>query len=327
MRKIQSAYRRIIAVVAVLLVATSAQAMAANSTTGNGMRVAPVKTDLTMTPGTTKVVSVYIRNITKTTATYKIVNNDFTASSDESGAPAIFLNGETNDKHGLKKYMETVSSVTVPADTQKEVKVRITLPKALAGGGYYGAVRFAPAAEGDTSKQVSLSGSVGSLILVRVPGAVSEKMSLVGFDVRNGEESKTIFTSGKNITLRARFRNEGNIQEQPFGKIVVKKGSKVVQQYEINDAEPPGNVLPDSIRRFDVKLKDVGAFGKFTVEGNFGYGSDGQLLSGKTTFYVIPIWIIVIGLLIIALILFLIFGAPRMVRRYNERVLRKAGRR
>lgn len=329
MKKLQKTVSTLMLTVSLLsgIVIASASA-ATNSTSGNGMRVAPVRTELIMQPDSTKVVSVFVTNVTSAPATYKILRNDFVSSEDEAGSPALLLNGEINDQHGLKKYMTSVDEVTVAPGKQQEVKVTIAIPKGTPGGGYYGAIRFAQTSPGGKGN-LSLSGSVASLVLVRVPGDVVEKLSLVSFDARTkNNEPKAVFTSGKDIQAVVRFRNEGNVQEQPFGKVVLKKGSKILGTYEINSGNQPGNVLPENnhVRRFSVDLKNVGSFGRYTLEGNFGYGTAGQLLSAKTTFYVIPVWAIIIGLLIIAFVLFLIFGLPRMVKNYNKRVLRKAGR-
>jgi hypothetical protein len=293
---------------------------------GNGMRVSPVRTDLVMKPGTRKSVSVFVQNVTSATTTYKVIENDFIASTDESGSPALLLNGETNDQHGLKRYLTTVDKVTVAAGKQKEIQVNVSIPKGTPGGGYYGAVRFAPIGANGTAN-VTLSGSVASLILVKVPGDVTEKMSLASFDARQNDNVRTIFTTNKNISAVVRFQNEGDVQEAPFGKVVLKKGGKVLGTYEINGGSLPGNVLPDSIRKFDVPLKGIGSFGKYKLEGNFGYGSSGQLLSASTTFYVIPVWIILLVVIIVLLILFLIFVFPKMVKNYNRNVVRKASRR
>jgi hypothetical protein len=101
---------------------------------------------------------------------------------------------------------------------------------------------------------------------------------------------------------------------------------KVLAEYEINNVSPPGNVLPNSIRLFSEPLTKVGSFGEYKLEGNFGYGSNGQLLSASTTFYVIPAWLIIAFIALVLLLAFLIFGLPRLIKAYNRRVLRKAGR-
>jgi hypothetical protein len=316
----------IVAVVAsVVLMATGTSSAAFSS--GDGMRVSPVRTDLVIKPGGSKVVTVYVQNVTNGTSHLKVIVNDFVASPDESGAPALLLNGESNDQHGLKKYVTTASTITIAKGKQEAIPVKVTIPKGTPGGGYYGAVRFAPANGSTGNANVALSGSVGSLILVSVPGNVTEKLSLASFDVRQDDSPRTIFTSNKNLAITVRMRNGGDVQEQPFGKILLKKGSKTIKTYEFNAATPPGNVLPDSIRKFSIPMKGVGSFGKYTVEGNFGYGTSGQLLSGSTTFYVIPVWMILLIVILVLVILFLVFVFPKMVKNYNRNVVRKANRR
>ncbi len=207
--------------------------------------------------------------------------------------------------------------------------VKITVPSDAAAGGYYGAVRFAPADSPDPNKNVSLAASVGSLILVKVPGDIKENVTLESFDVRTSQSAKSassFFVSNKDLYAVARFKNTGNVHEQPFGKVQLKRGDKVLQVVEINNNDPRGNVLPDSTRRFSAKLDKVGTWGKYTVEGNFGYGDNGQLLSGKSTFYVIPLAFIIGVIVLIALIIGAVLWVPKAIKRYNRNVVRKASR-
>ncbi len=297
---------------------------------GNGIRVSPVRTDLVMNPGETRQINVTLSNLTTTTSEYQAFVNDFIAADGELGQPALILD---NDKfapsHSLKRFMHNIPNVTVGAGQSKDIKVTISVPKDAAAGGYYGAVRFAPAKSGDTSKNVTLAASVGSLMLVKVPGDIKENVTLETFDVRKGTSAKSgssFFTTNKNLYTVSRFKNGGNVHEQPFGKVQLRKGGKVIETIEINNTDPRGNVLPDSIRRFESKLTKVGFWGKYEVEGNFGY-ANGQLLSAKSTFYVFPLVLILVGLGLLALIAFLIFGLPKAIRSYNRSVIRKSSRR
>ncbi len=322
----------VLAAVSIVLFGSAASAATTSNVGGDALRISPVRTDLTIQPGTTQTVDVYVQNVTSQTVTLEGVVDDFTASNNESGEPDILLNGQEAPSHSLKQFVAPIGTFTLASQEQKDVKVSITIPKGAAGGGYYGAVRFEPASAA-TGKTVNLTASVGSLILVKVPGNIVEKMSLPSFDVRpydpktqtDGSPS-TIFTTGKNLDAVVRFQNQGNVQEQPFGKVVLKKGSKQIALYEINNSNPRGNVLPDSIRRFTVHLTGIGSIGKYTIEGNFGYGSNGQLLTGSKTFYIVPVADIVIGVVIIALIAFAIFGLPKLIRSYNRSVVQKATR-
>ncbi len=315
-----------------LIILAPLNAAAANDNTSsaaNGYRISPVRTNLSIKPGAKENLTVYIQNASSAVENLQVIVNDFQAPKDESGNPALLLNGDKAPTHSLKQFVTVPESkFTLQPGQQKAVTVTISVPAGTAGGGYYGAIRFAPVGTGG-DKNVNLSASVASLVLVTVPGNLVEELSVAGFGVAQGKTSfdtRTIFFNNKDLKSVVRFQNSGNVQVQPFGKIQLKKGSKVLATYTVNDPNNPGNVLPDSIRRFTNNLDKVGSFGKYKLVGNFGYGSKGQLLTASATFYVIPVILIVIVILIILLILFLIFVLPRMIRRYNRRVVARANR-
>lgn len=327
-RKLFASISFVISAIAVMASVGSAYAATATaaSDSANALKISPVRTDVDIAPGGTKTVDVYVQNLTKSEATLKAVVNDFVADKNETGQPALILDAnQGNAAHGLKQFTSPIDNFTLQPNEQKDVKVTIKIPAKAAPGGYYGAVRFAPASTtGD--KNVNLAASVASLVLVKVSGTTTEKMNIASFDVRNGNTAKSFFTSNKNINAVVRFQNTGNIQEEPFGKITLKKGTKVVATYEVNNTSPRGNVLPDSIRRFDIALSKVGSMGKYTVQGDFGYGSKGQLLTASKTFYVVPVGVIIAFVAVLLLIILAIFGLPRMVRKYNKRVIQKANK-
>jgi len=302
---------------------------AADSANGNGIKVSPVRTDLTIKPGETQKVTMTVQNVTSGDSTFQAIVNDFVTNG-ESGAPALILDASKfAPSHSLKRYIASIPNFSLKAGETKNIPVTISIPATAAAGGYYGAVRFAPAST-DNSKNVTLSASVGSIILVRVPGDVKDEMSISSFDVRRGADGvggSSFFTTNKDLYAVARFHNTGNVHEQPFGKIRLLKGTKVLQETEVNNVTPRGNVLPDSTRRFNIKLDKVGAFGKYSVEGNFGYGPNGQLLSAKTSFWVIPMQLIITVIVALVVIIALIIGLPKAIKRYNRNVLRKAGSR
>jgi hypothetical protein len=300
--------------------------------TGIGLRISPVRTDLTIAPGTSQTVDVYVDNLTSQPTVLQGVVNDFVAG-DETGTPYILLNGEKAPSHGLLGFTSSIGNFSVGSGVIKDLKVKITIPKGTAGGGYYGVVRVLPASE-NASKNVSLSASVGSLILVTVPGNIINQVSIASLDVRpidkkTGVEGNpsTFFTTNKSLDAVVRFQNTGNEQEEPFGKIILERNNVPIGTYPINATEPPSNVLPNSIRRFSVPLTGLGSYGKYTLEGNFGYSTTGQLISATYTFYIVPVFLLTIIGCVILVVLFLVFILPRMVRSYNRRVLRKAGRR
>ncbi|MCA9334500.1 DUF916 domain-containing protein, partial [Candidatus Saccharibacteria bacterium] len=167
MKRFQSILGAIVVVCASIMVALSGTVSGASLDKGNGMQVAPVRTDLILKPGESKTITVLVKNVTGGKELLRVVTNDFTAN-DESGAPGLLLNGESDPNHGLKEYMTVPETVTVPKGEQKEVRVTIKMPENVAGGGYYGAVRFIPIIDANNTNtqgdSVSLAGSVASLV-------------------------------------------------------------------------------------------------------------------------------------------------------------------
>ncbi|MEJ0073191.1 MAG: hypothetical protein WDN27_03895 [Candidatus Saccharibacteria bacterium] len=80
-----------------------------------------------------------------------------------------------------------------------------------------------------------------------------------------------------------------------------------------------GNILPQSIRRFEQPLGKEHLFGRYKVEANVQYS--GKALSQTLTVWVIPYKLLAIGLgLLILLIVLLRTG----VKRYNTFIIGKA---
>jgi hypothetical protein len=319
----------VIATFTLLIVGPLTAFAATVSPTANGYRISPVRTDVTISPGASETVTVYIQNASSAVEDIQVIIDDFEAPTNETGYPELLLNGATAPQHSLKQFTSVpVSTFILQPNEQKSVGVIVSIPKSAPSGGYYGAIRFAPVGQG-TGKNVELSASVASLVLVTVPGNLVEQLSISSFGVVHGNSVKprSIFFSNKNLQAVVSFQNSGNIQEQPFGKVSLKRGSTILETDSVNNAQLPGNVLPDSARRFTVTLDKVGWFGKYKAEGNFGYGSKGQLLTAQATFYVIPVLVIILVILAVLLVLFLIFGVPRLIRRYNRRVIARANRR
>lgn len=288
---------------------------------GNGLKISPVRTDLTIEKGGSRQVSIFLENITNFPITVSGVINDFVASSDESGEPQIILDAnQSAPGNSFKTLVSSVPGGTLAPGERKEFRVTIAVPKNAASGGYYGAVRYGPGS-GQNNKNVALQANVGSIFLITVPGNITEQLKVESFDIMHNSSVGSLFNSGP-VAVQTRFRNSGNIHVAPFGKIIMKnfKG-QVIWQTEINDTQPRGEVLPGSIRKFVNNVPVSKMFGRYTVEGSFGYGDQGALILAKKTFYIIPFKLIAAVLLVLA---FLIFGLPRLVRAYNRSVVKRA---
>lgn len=303
--------------------ATTKQSTVNNSAT---LKISPVRTDLTLEAGKSGTVKVYVTNMTSAPVLIKPIENDFVAG-DEKGTPSIILDENSYaPTHSLKRFMVPLQNVTVPAKGTQEVNVTITVPKSAQAGGYYGAIRFAPVSA-DGSKQVNLSASVASLILLTVPGDLIEQLTLTNFDIQQNGGTATNFRTPDDLSLLVRFQNKGNVQAAPFGQIYVQKGKQVVYRYNFNQTDPREQILPDSARRWSIPVKSLGKFGKYTIGATFTYGTKGQAIEITKTIWIVPTTYIIGGLVALAAVVGLILGLWIFLRSYKRRILRSSRRR
>lgn len=298
-------------------VTTEATNPTSSTNSVNTLKVSPVRTDVTIEPGSSKVIETIITNLTDETIVVDTLENDFVAG-DERGTPSLVLDeGEYAPTRSLKRFIEPVGEVTVPANESVPVKVTVTVPADAKAGGYFGSVRFAPTqTSGDG--QVNLSASVASIILLTVPGNLVEKATMTDFKVQQNGASSAYFGSGENLELFTRFANSGNVQVAPTGKVSVLKGDDVVYETDFNGKEPREMILPDSARRWEVPLKDIDGFGKYTVSATFTYGSSNQTIEATKSFWVIPVTVIVATVLAALVIIGAITFAVRKYLRSEK---------
>ena len=289
----------------------------ATSANENSIRISPLRTDLTIAAGKTGTVEIDVTNLTKGTAEYQAIENDFVAG-DEKGTPAIILDQNAYaPTHSLKRFMVPLPNITVPAGATKAVDVTIKVPITAQAGGYFGALRFAPAAAG--SQPLSLSSSAASLILLTVPGPTVQKLDLTNFEVQQNGYTSTNFRTPNNLSLLIRFTNQGNLQEAPFGQINVTKGkTKLLFTDDFNQSQPPDEILPDSARRWSIPLQNVGKFGKFTVTATLTYGN-GQSIQVSKDFWVVPTKYIIGAIVVLIVLILLIWIIVRTIRNSRRR--------
>jgi hypothetical protein len=293
--------------------------VSAQSSTANTLRVTPVRSDIQINAGERQVVRVTVSNVTDQEITVRAIANDFIASPQEDGSPALILDeNEYAPTHSLKRFMTAVPDFEIPANQGRTIDVIITVPADAQAGGYFGAIRFAPT-DPASGGQVNLSASVASLILLNVPGPVEERLNLTDFEIRQGDRQGNDFRTANDLKAYFRFQNMGNVQLGPFGKISVTQGDRVVYEADFNTESPRNLVLPDSARRWEVPLKEIGEFGHYTVSATFTYGTRNQTIEVSQSFWVIPQYMIIAAIVIIVLLLLGIALAVYLIIRRNKR--------
>jgi len=204
------------------------------------------------------------------------------------------------------------------------VNVTFGIPVDVSPGAYYGVVRFvADSPSENDNANVSLTASVGTVFLLNIRDDTVQLLTLEEFGAAGqpGADIGSFFSSPPEV-LVTRIANQGNTFEAPFGTVTVKdwRGNEVLS-YELNSTDPRGNVLPESTRRFETRLENVGSFGRYTAESFISYGEGGKIIEAKTTFWVIPWAQILVVISVLAVVVFL---AIRGIKSYNEKLIAKS---
>lgn len=301
-----------------------ASAQTAPSGSGQALEIAPPVINLTANPGQTIVTQISLRDVSSGSLIVSGQVNDFIAGG-EDGTPKILLedDGQPNP-YSLKGWIAPLPELLLKPKQIKNLPVTISIPANASPGGYYGVIRFTATPPELEGTGVSLSASLGSLILIKVNGDVKESMAIEEFSVKKAGKTATIFESTP-IEFVERIKNTGNIHEQPSGQVIVKDmfGKKIAA---VNINLPPRNVLPQSIRQFSQPLDssvlgDKKLFGRYQAELRVTYGTNKEVITSNITFWVIPYRLIGIGIVLLVVG----FIALRfMMQRYNRHIIHKA---
>lgn len=308
-------FRHLLAACSVVaILCMPAASFAQNSGSGQGLEIAPPLLSLTADRGQVLHSEMRLRNVTTQTLVVQAQYNDFVAGGEE-GQPKLLLKGNEQSPYSIKDWLSTIEALTLAPQEQRTIDVTVTVPKNAAPGGHYGVIRFTGAAPETDQTTVSLSASVGTLMLVTVSGNVKEAAQIAEIYTSQNGKKRSMFEYGP-VTISTRVQNTGNVHFQPTGTVTVTNMfGKRVSNFQLNQTK--GNVLPQSTRRFDVTLNKKLLFGRYKVMADVVYGKDNTIISKSMSFWVIPYKLIAICLAVLALLIFLI-------RRYNRLIVKKA---
>jgi hypothetical protein len=299
----------------------------ANPTYGQALEIAPPVIYLNVSPGQVTKTQILLRDISSGELIVTGEADDFTAAG-EDGTPKLLLGNEAaNNPYSMKTWVAPPATLRLVPKEVKTMSVTVNVPKDASPGGHYGIIRFTATPPSLKNSGVSLSTSLGALMLVTVSGPVTEKLSISGFSVNKDNKSQKVFQSGP-VSFTERIKNEGNVHEQPTGQVVITDmfGRKFAS---VNVNLPPRNILPASTRKFDQPLDKsvIGnkrLFGKYTAKMTITYGKNKQTQTSSLNFWVIPYRLVAIVIIALIAGFFLIRFA---IKRYNKYIIGQSSRR
>lgn len=301
-----------------MLIAMATPLAGAQSTpTGSGLSISPTISEFTIKPGGSNSVTITLKNVTVGDVTAQGVVNDF-ESDNISGNPKIITDPNVQSPNSIKKFVSNLDNIPLKKGEQKNLIIALDVPKDTPPGAYFGILRFKAVPVGANAPapgQVALTASVGSIVLITVPGNLREQVQLTAVHVyRGAHDSNLFFTRPDKIGVE--IKNFGNGFEKPFGNVEIQNTfGKSVGSFQFNNPKQLGNILPNSARIFNTKTSLIKQPGRYKVTANVSYGSGSQVLSLTKTVWYIPAWLAIV---IAAVILALLYLAFRAYRRYNR---------
>ncbi len=278
---------------------------------GSGLQVSPTRTEISGASGELKTFTINLKNITKGGLTAKAFINDF-ESDNSSGTPQIIVDPKKEaSPYSISKMIRGLQDVELQPGETKQVKLAVDIPAGVSPGAYFGAVRYAAVPKGQTlneqDRQVALTASVAHLVFVEVPGNIVEQIKIENLQMQSGDKKGWFFLktpTKANVTVK----NLGNGFSRPFGKVSISRtlGGQVYS-YDVNSRDPRGIVLPNSSRVFTDDIKNVKVPGKYTATASIAYGNGGEVVNYKSSFWYIPVWLLILlTLLFVAVVTFIV---------------------
>jgi len=290
---------------------------------GQALEIAPPVMTLNGNPGQKVVVQINLRDVASDSLNVTNQVNDFVAAG-EDGTPKILLDNKEEDPYSMKSWFATIPSFLMIPRQIKTLPVTINVPANASPGGHYAVIRFTGKPPTLNGTGVSLSASLGALVLFTVNGKTTEKLSVDELSVSHNGKTGTLLEAAP-LTFTEKFKNSGNIHEEPTGQVVIKDMfGKTVGAVNINT--PPRNILPQSIRKFSqpfdsTVIGNKKLFGHYHADLKVTYGANHQVLTTTLAFWVLPIRLIIT---VIVVLVVGFFALRFLLRRYNQSIIRRA---
>lgn len=289
-----------------------------------GIRASPLRFEEMVEPGQVFTKYIKVTNTAEYPQKFFIYAMDFKPGG-EFGQ-ALLIPSKTEEGPYLSNWIQaTKEGIEFLPGEEKQIPITFKVPQNVGPGGYYGAIVVGPQPPKIDPKEgvvIAMTNQVAILVLFRVKGDVIEEAR-----IREFTTEKEFYSTPFNVKFITRIENLGNVHIKPVGVIEIKNFfGKVIATLNVN---PTGaNVLPKSVRRFENSWSGEMGFGKYVASLVLNYGlspAEGgtgiKNLTYQTSFWILPLKIVVPGTIFI---IFLFFLLILFVNFYKNKAVKKA---
>ena len=226
---------------------------------------------------------------------------------------------EGSTEQTLAEWIEVPQAGTaLPAEGSIEIPFSLRIPENASPGGHYAAILLGTEPpEKEEGSVIRVSALISTLLFVEVRGDIVED----GI-IRELSTEKNIYQKPE-AELTLRFENRGNVHLQPQGHITIyNMWGRERGEIPINQETQFGNVLPESIRKFEFVWKGERNFfevGRYKAVATLAFGKEERKnITRETAFWIVPIIPIA---LIFGATTVAIFIVIWIIRAYIHRIL------
>lgn len=278
---------------------------------------------LTAKPGEKIQASVRVRNSSSEKIQISTSAQDFI--TDNAGDTPIPLMGETDNRWSLAKWMVITPQVQVLEPNEVGlVNVIIEVPKDGLPGGHYAMITHQPAVANDrgqfsvttTDSASRVNQRVGTLVYLRVEGPINEEAF-----VRQLNFPK--FSEFGPVPFSFTIDNQSDIHISPqIGVEIYNIFGRKIDTISIESK----NIFPMVSRSFENEWHRIWGFGFYKARVVMSYGESGQISIANTSFWLLPVKLLLAVLVVLMVILVISISVRRHLlhraddkqRRINE---------
>lgn len=255
--------------------------------------ITPAKVYLTLAKGTTGQSSIIVANPNDFAIDVKLGKEDF--------VPAV-LPGDIRfvpKSEGATSLVDWVemdlTTFALESKTRKEVPFKVVVPEDASPGGHYAVLFFTAVPKEAEGATLSISGRVGALVYLVVPGDVIETGRIVSFKGPS-------FVAKGPIKFTTLFENTGTSHYDPKGSIKI---SSLFKKDLTTIEFPERTVLPQAKRPIDTIWETKYLIGRYKAELSLTDGA-GTIHTATFAFWAFP-WkeaALLVGVVAILMLLF-----------------------
>lgn len=291
------------------------------------LTISPARLEFAADPGTNVAGEFTIVNEQDSDQIYYTSVENFEAQG-ESGTPNF-----TKSKEGFSSWVQVVEKVEIKKGEKIKVPFTVNVPQGADAGGHFAAIFLSTIPPTTGAGEVSVGAKVGMLMLLKVNGDIKEDGGVVSFVLKQGGHVVTSLP----VDFVYRFNNNGNDRIKPTGTTTIKNMFGMTTQ-QINANSNEGNVLPNSVRRFEMKwgseepipasapfFDHVGyqmrnfALGLYFADLNITFGTKSAT---ESLYLVVFPWHLLV--IVLAILTVVILALRFMLHRYNNFIIAQA---